>query len=383
MDNASAALHSKALKTSAAHQYILPEILTSALAPRASENARKQFKARLAKWVNQHRARSRERSVASSLAEKIQFVTLPEFYAAFDRQLDWLNQRLKMPYHLTVHVKKDKKSDLVVPTSTGWLAQRVMHNLRAPMRGIALQVDREDLDFSGAAWPEHVVYADDGTYSGDQVSWFMSRLIGRLVVHVKERAQASSRFDGLKLPAVNVWFAVPYRTRQGNKVLLNIKQRMLGAIATHIQRMPDAKGRRQAAAALEIVKQRLSVHVCPFYEKVTSALRVAEKLDLKLHADTGAGLLIFEHKIPDDLSFPLDLARGCLIKPADPDDSESNPAYELRCTDLDLMHRLPFVSQEDDKPYRIENPGIMRHIAGGSDNMHLDRIKNLDSKRWF
>lgn len=362
MDNVDAQRRARTLSQSGAYRYLLPENLTRVPAQN-SDKARCQFRRQLAAWVASHGPEgSEERRVAASLAAQIRYVPLPEFYAAFDRQLEWLNKSLKMPYQLIVPVKTAKRG-LVVPSSTSWLGQRVIRTLRAPLHGMIMSQSSRYI-FSGDSWPENVVYADDGTYSATQITEFVRGFVMNILLHrlLAGRMPKSP-------PDLNVWFAIPFRTPHGDRILKALGPMIMDELASKASAFTDAAYRRKYLAAIATLRARLKVHVSPSYEAVPSALDAAHALSLDLKTNPGAGTLLFEHKAPDWLSFPTELASGCrIVKRTGGISIFSNVDFKYS---FDCRLKSPIVSQGDPKPYHMERPGVMRHLAGGPDDMRI------------
>lgn len=361
MDNTEGIRRAKALLKSGTYRYLLPENLTMR-GQEASDTARAHLESRLAAWVSSHGpAGSEMHDVAEKFAKQIRYVSLPDFYQAFDRQLDWLNKNLKMPYHL-VNPVKTAKHGLKVPSSTSWLGQRVIRKLRAPLHGIILSQPSR-YGFSGDdPWPENVVYADDGTYSATQITEFVRGFVTGLLAHKLPK----------RLPDLNIWLAIPFRTPHGDGALRGLGPRILDELAAKARAFTDEARRRKHSAAIRMLRERLTVHVSPFFERVPSALEAARALSLDLKTNPGAGMLIFEHKAPDWMSFPAELASGCRIgkKTGSSIFADESYKYSFHCHE-----KTPIMSpRDDDRPYDIHRPGIARHMAGGSDDMHVNRI---------
>ncbi len=377
--------------------YLLPPSFTEDYA-KTSVNRHKTFTSGLQKWVKAHHnevsaeqskgllsklskgAPSKKKKkiaesdavIARKLATYLQesYVTLSEFLYTFRRHVTTLDKTMKGPYYMVVHASHDK-NDRELPLlakSSAWLAHTVQeilgrkHALQGMMRVTmnAIIMDKKD-----SKWPvgsdRNIIYVDDGIYSGQQLLHFVILLSAFMYTNAKAYGTGGTG-------KTHLWIVIPYRTKRGDYMLdmmesgsfVNdyMEDEIQDPESSYMEDIEDLHG-ANIRDVVNIAKKYLSIHIV---EKnagsaITNTKEVFEKLGLTYNG-LGAGLTIFEHKVPDAVSFPMALTRGALIKDGTVSITKSNI-------------RVPFVSQTDNKPYGQERPGMMRHIIGSTDNMKI------------
>lgn len=296
------------LHTAETHRLLLPERLDRETQER-SEAKRRQFRERLMTWVHAHDDVG-ARIAAGSLAKRINYVTLQEFYAAFDLHMDWLNSQLRMPYYL---VTKTLGSSMELPSSPStWLGYRVLRRMRPPMRGMIIWSKQRLWEREGA-WPENIVFADGCAYSGEAIADFMLSLALLLMHKVKVKG-----LQGRRLPDVNVWFLMPFRTAEAQRTLAGVhevlRERVARALSSNASSSSGAYETSVGLAEWEAVQPRIKAHFCPAYETIPSVREAETELRIQ-RLGSGGGLIMFEHQELEtpDTPFPHDLIRGCLL----------------------------------------------------------------------
>lgn len=372
--------------------FLLPPGFTEDYA-KTSVQRLKTFTSGLQKWVKSHSEvapdstgmlsklkgkTSREKkqiasdaATARKLATTLQqsYVTLSEFMGTFRRHVTVLEKTMKGPYYMVVHAAHDKddRERPLLPKSSAWLAHTVQEILsrKHALQGI-MQVTLNEIfmDKKDSKWPvgsdRNLIYVDDGIYSGQQLLYFVILLSAFMYKNAKAYGKGGTG-------KTHLWIVIPYRTKRGNYILdmlesgVFVNEYMEDEIEESEHYKEDIKDLHGAKISdvVDIARKYLKIHIV---EKnngsaITNTREVFEKLGLTYNG-LGAGLTIFEHKVPDAVSFPRALTTGALIK----DGHVSMTGSTMR---------VPFVSQNDEKPYGKKRPGMMRHIIGSTDNMKI------------
>lgn len=373
--------------------YLVPRVFTEDYAKQSVDKI-KEFSAGLQKWVSAHNDQINSTTRAGKLAsifgknkqDKIaqldkkkgsklasylenSYVTLAEFLGTLRSHLITLDQEMKGSYFMIVHANHDKGNAErpLLPKSSAWLAHTVTGVMghKHALQGMMRVTDNRIMDID--KWPvgadRNLVYVDDGIYSGQQLLAFVISLAGFLWKSAKAFGTGGS---GL----THLWIVVPYRTKRGQRVLdalasgkfiENLESELQTAEA--MENTPDLSDAMAHGAKITdivaIAQKFLRIHVVNkrTFSSITDTKEVFDKLGIKYNG-MGAGLTVFEHKVPDAVSFPNALAKGALVR---------NGRLTLAYSNT----RVPFVSQTDEKPYGKKRPGMMRHIIGSSDNMKI------------
>lgn len=382
-----------------APSFVLPPKFTEDY-EKASIDRMKGFLGKLQKWVAAHgdqqdagmmkqltlrlssilgrkkqgKPNSMDEQIASELAGYLEksYVTLAEFMGTFRRHVHILNQTMKGPYFMVVHATHERGNAEMplLPKSSAWLAQSVTqimghkHALQGMLRVVNNRIKvTNDADKWPVGSDRNVIYVDDGVYSGQQLMSFVISFAAFLWKNAKAHGTGGTG-------KTHMWIVIPYRTKRGQHVLdvlasgsfINNLQDKLGEFMTdEYPELMDAIAQGAKAKDIaNIAKRYLRIHIVERqnYSSITDTSEVFDKLGIKYNG-MGAGLTIFEHKVPDAVSFPNALAKGALIKGGKLTLPRDNSA------------RVPFVSQTDEKPYSKNRPGMMRHIIGSTNNMEI------------
>jgi hypothetical protein len=365
---------------------LIPEALTASF--EAGSALRIQlFKQRLSEWRHSHRD-ARDLVKARMLARNIRYVPLAEFRAEFGRAADWAARELGGPHHLFLphtwlKVGGEARDVLraVAPKSGAWLAalgERAVSG-RSVLAGHVVQgPDMSMRVFSagrgGLGIPSNVLCFDDGSYSGAQaLDAFL-----HIALHLFRTSAGGLQHE------CTIWFVIPYCTPHARSLL------ELMAAGTGTAASSDAR-RKAFKRLFKMLKAQLVRHFSKeepvaqegtgaafktflyrcvrvrFYagaQEIPSMSEVYKRLGITRPRELSSaygelqGLLVFEHKAPDSVSFPEELARGDLVRKGTIGDT---PEAE----------RVPFVTQTDAKPYGV--PAVLRHVhgRGESDDFHL------------
>lgn len=329
------------LQTAETHRQLLPEQLDRGTQEK-SEAKRRQFHEWLMSWVHAH-ADVGARLTAGLLAKRCKYVTLQEFYAAFDLHLDWLNSQLRMPYYLVMQTR----GPVEVPSgSTTWLGHRVIRRLRPPMRGMIMWFRRR-LWERGGAWPENIVFADGCAYSGTCITEFMQCLALLLMHKVKVKG-----LQGRKLPDVHVWFLMPFRTVEVQNELMDLGRIMHDRFIHMETPAPASMDDYVACLGLpewKTVEPCIKIHACPAYETISSVQETEKALPVSNLGLQDHGLVLFEHQEVGgdaEAAFPIGILKGCMLAAS----SETPGKYVLD----------PACSQSPDARLQNGDSGLIR-----------------------
>ncbi len=369
-------------------RYMLPSYFTSQYMKLSSSRSN-DFTQKLREWVAAHGMKNAQNkrtpqqiqkdiSTASKLANILQksYITMAQFNVVLQKHLAVLDRTMVGPYHLVVHATHldDRVNMPLMPKSSAWLARKVINGLsdRHSLQGL-LQVVQNQItvqDQKGRAIKDpwvgnsgrNIVYVDDGIYSGMQLSAFFISLC-TLLWKARKPAVNNKNLRG----GTHLWIMIPYRTYRGQRLLSELEsgaffdymkeEIMQGEI---MENVPDLEHVVASGASIDDIvntaKRLLTVHVVnlgsdPKYEPIPERKNVYYDLKMTTSDEMGEGLLVFEHKVPDSVSFPSILRKGFQIR-----NGKFNGSKPKR----------PFISQTDDKPYGLEQPGLVTHIIGTS-----------------
>lgn len=386
-------------------KYMVPPTFTESFM-RTSGSRSKQFFNGIKGWVNSHdklakdaktarkrKAGVKDKRLASKLAGVIErsYVTLPEFLGSFQRHLQTLNRLLPGPYYQVVHASEDSSTGLMLPKSSAWLSSMVEKELdKKHARQGLLQVIKNKVrllnhDDDKVQWPvtsgRNIVYIDDGIYSGQQLLAFCFALVGYLWKFRSKANNIVTRSMALNKNQhghTHVWVMIPYRTQQGQQVLTDLETGFFPDVMLEylevandiVREIPDVyaavKGGANLVEIADFAAEVLKFHVVHLneYQKIPDKAKVFKEIGLKYDESRGAGLTVFEHKVPDGMSFPETLTFGHLVR---------NGKLSI--------HTMPFegnrfVRSDDDKPYSKDRPGMIVHLAGSRNNMAVPKIIN-------
>lgn len=371
--------------------YLIPPEFTEEYA-KTSINRLKSFTNGLQKWVKAHKEVTlykttllsklkgktyrqkmqinSDAEAARKLATYLQqsYVTLSEFLYTFRSHVNTLNKTLKGPYYMIVHTSHDKNNHErpLLAKSSAWLSHMVQEALsrKHALQGIMRVTLNEIVLDKGTKWPvgsdRNIIYVDDGIYSGQQLLYFVVLLSAFMYKNAKAYGSGGTG-------KTHLWIVIPYRTHRGQHLLGMLESGQIvdeyledeieNSSTYYQDDMHDLKG-ANIRDVVDIAKKYLKIHIVEKTGSViTSTNKVFEKLGLTYNG-LGAGLTIFEHKVPDAASFPNALTKGALIRGGAVSTTGSTV-------------RVPFVSQTDEKPYGKDQPGMMRHIIGSTDNMKI------------
>jgi hypothetical protein len=325
---------------------ILPASATASFGTNADRRER-AFRDALAHWEEGHED-PRNRVRAAALARHVSYVPSGEFMAELGKSLEWLKARLRgKAFHLLLHVTSSapvgKRGGFVsdpdhllklVPKSTAWLAHYVTAALTtSKLYGLVLWNGHDvlaDVTHANVPWGgRNIVVVDDATYSGKQ----LSETVRDLARHIRRNAERGA-------PRATIWVIVPFRTWKA--------QKRLRFAAEEFSRDP----------AVQIVVQEE-------HRKMGGAAQAFEDSDVVTRR-SGAALTVFEHKVPDGLSFPAALFAGKAISGGMLGDADGYGGnYGDNNKGAAAARRRPFVAQDDPKPYGMKVPGVVRHVRGG------------------
>lgn len=372
---------------------------------KTSATRSKQFSDGLKTWVNAHgiknstntrskKQRQKDMKTASKLATVIEqsYVTMAEFNGALEKHLQVLDKAMVGAYHLVTHAKHfdDLKSMPLIPKSSSWLARKAMsqlghrHALQGILQVIGNRISAKSLvqdhkivsngDHMINKWPvasgRNIVYLDDGIYSGQQLVVFIITLCTFLW-----KSSASVNHSYLKKAEsddkwkTHLWIVIPYRSQRAQRLLSLFES---GAFHDQLiedihyldmlDDLPDLEHVMASGTSIkdimELAKRVLKIHIVqtaskPGYEVIMEREPIFNKIGISSNG-LGQGLMVFEHKVPDQVSFPDALRTG----------------NQLRSGRFNLeTPRKPFVPMNDAKPYGIEQPGLFSHVAGGHNMM--------------
>ncbi len=381
-----------------APKYVLPMSFTDQFLQNSAAR-QNNFTKGLKAWVDTHKqdktrskeAKEKDVKIASNLAKVLEkaYVSLPDFLKVFRRHLQELSKAMTGSYYMTVH-SIDKK----IPKSSAWLAPLVneaLQNRHALQGYLESDIMNDSITITNISnnrtsnstdnkWPvgagRNIVYADDGIYSGRQLREFVATLIGFLW-----RAARKKAIRGRE--KTHMWIVIPYRTSKSQALLSDLHQ------GRFIDNLEDLElyisgfgaNRTPIKEVLEFAEKELVIHVVNLdkYEKIPDTREVFEKTGVKRvmkSAGGGSGLLVFEHKVPDSLSFPRALAQGQQVRHG--------------IMGLPGVGQVPFVPQYNAgkpytyKPYRgntndmASAPGMTRQLHGDG---HDIMIRALEKKK--
>lgn len=380
---------------------------------RDSAFRQKQFHNNLRHWVDRHKLRpDLDADTAGQLARHINYVPLDKFDASLDKLLIKLKESIKKEHKQSpkqwtekfeFNNKKNNWNKYQVlmpyeqdarPKSTTWLAPKLLCSMPKKSYGgyininaIQDKIENNVILYNQGhrAWCRDVIYIDDASYSGQQVTDILECLVKYMVEHremlknqisneqqnggkkglittsilerrhhhqenIKQTRTTQSPYDYNPLldflTYVRVWVVIPYMTLHAHKKLKDLQTR-LSQTGTDWLR-------------LRIVTR--SGHM-------RSASSVFTKLRIKGNTEETA-LTIFEHKIPDYLSFPERLRLGNLLyKIKDSKYSSTLIPYlstdngkKNNNTNTPPQQPFPFVSLDDIKPYSISEPTVQSQV---------------------
>jgi hypothetical protein len=389
--------------------YLVPAAFTDRFAAR-SEDRRAEFVRKLREWVRAHEnapasqtwgpgQKQKDLKAARTIARALEraYVPLPAFRAALARHLQALDRAMQGPYYLVVQTQKQEvktggKTPRVrvpsklrpweqVPKSSAWLAREVQDALkeRHAMQGLLVSkyflADMPSLQVVDAfglsngsrsppRWPlgagRNIVFVDDAIYSGQQLIEFVASLNSMLAKapapapaakgwRKRRRGAAAAATDtGGTGGHTHLWIVIPYRTPRGQWMMEALEHgtgpfsRLHPDLKVHV--VTDAPGPRPFEPIPAWLETRIQAGMVD--------------RDDYIH-DNGRGVAVFEHKVPDNKSFPDLLKRGLQVWNLD-----RPPIPRWNTETAGQLGAVPFVSQNDVKPYGTEAPGMFKHLLG-------------------
>ncbi len=382
--------------------YMIPSGFTASFM-RTSASRAKRFFDGIKGWVDSHdkfikqaktekakQTATRDKQMASKLAHVLErsYVSLAAFLMSFRRHLYVLNKVLPGPYYLVVHANEHEKTGIMLPKSSAWLASIIEKELgtKHSRQGL-LQVTKNKVQLVNSnnmverQWPvtsgRNIVYVDDGIYSGQQLMAFCFALVGFLWEENKKKQKrggmVTRSISGQQQGHTHVWVLVPYRTQLGQKTLAeldygsfpDVMLEYLESADDIVKDVPDLyKAIKEGATLVDLADfaaEVLKFHIVNMnaFEPIPDKMKVFNDIGIKTNGMRGAGLTVFEHKVPDGMSFPTVLKYGHLIHKG-----------KLSFASMPFERKV-FVPMDDNKPYGHERPGMFTHLAGSRNNMAL------------
>ena len=330
--------------------------------------------------------KDQDTQIARSLAKVLDsaYVTLPEFLSVLRRHLLELSKTMAGPYYMAVQSMGKK-----IPKSSAWLAPMVneaLHNRHAVQGYLEYDVEDDSITirdssgpFGGTQWPvgagRNIIYVDDGVYSGRQLREFVATLIGFLWRAAKKNSKTGKPTRGRG--QTHVWIVIPYRTRTGQALLSDLQQgkfiddpedyRFIFGLGANVPTQGDM------ADIMDFAKRELAIHIVNLdkYEKIPDTREVLAKTGVEKvlkGGNMGSGLLVFEHKVPDSMSFPRALRWGQQVR--------------YRKIGMPGIDHVPFVTQNDGgKPYSKKAPGMTRHLYGNGDEIMMRALEKKSTSK--
>jgi hypothetical protein len=232
------------------------------------------FRERIEKWIEAHN--SKDVQVARRLANQIRYISVNEMFSELRTASAWVSG--VMGDNNLFSISSPSKSN-------GWLTKSAISMIQQ-RRKIIYRGDFLSERDSSPNDEYNVCIFDDAMYSGQQVC----HNIGMAV----ERAKRND------LLPIRILVAIPFATKAALNRLLELKRDLCDSVSIEVY--PGIKYLDSAAD--------LAINA--------AADNKISRGDSEERVGTGwnhsMSLTIFDHKVPDSVSFPLALRLGCLIK---------------------------------------------------------------------
>lgn len=344
---------------------------TKPVVPRPVNNSNMMTEELKKKWVDAH-DNPYEKEAVSTLVNAIQHVSQEEFEKSFEQTLQGLKDLS------TKEQNFDYVAGVEHGKSNAWMAELAKEKKIAPLPKNEIPlvlaphlsaITQEKTKGTIIEYPTNIVLFDDGVYSGEQMSRVISGMIGDIRRQNDKLTKEQSPLPLLPMPRIII--ACPYMTKKGEEVLKTLKDKLNAdpkkdpvreiiilphqtiptvseAIQTSVKKtsMTAEKQKEKADNILSSLKSmywpsegkeekietigdeknvsaekksmkgpRLlqSIYKKPSTTTLDPALK-SETIVKNAEGPESRGIMYFDHKVPDEFSFPAAISKGLVMK---------------------------------------------------------------------